>query len=411
MKALIREFRHGLRALLKAPGFTMIAILTLALGIGANSTIFSWINSTLLNPIPGVAHASQYVELTAGPAGDDAPISYPDYMDLRDRNHTLSSLIVYTLWSVDITGSAKPERVWALFSSANYFDALDVHPILGRGFLPVEGTKPGGAPVVVISDRLWQIHFGSDPSIIGKTIHINKRPYAVVGVTPAVFQGTQSGLRADMWIPVMMTQQFVSDNILKDRSAHWLMTIGHLKTGVTREQAQSDVNILYNQIAKQFPDAHKDRESLILHPLWRAPFGANYYLRTILLLLIAISGVVLLLACANVANLLLVRGVGRRREMAIRLSVGATRWRLVRQLLVESLILGLSGGGVAMLLTTWSAGKLSDFVPPTEIPISMSVQTDRTVLLVTFVISLFTGLIFGVLPALRAFQSRSRRRA
>ena len=402
MRALIREFRHGLRALLKAPGFTMIAILTLALGIGANSTIFSWINSTLLNPIPGVAHASKYVELTAGPAGDDAPISYPDYVDLRDRNHTLSSLIVYTLWSMDITGSAKPERVWGMFSSANYFDALDVHPILGRGFLPAEGSKPGGAPVVIISNRLWQMHFGSDPSIIGKTIHINKRPYSVVGVTPAVFQGTQSGLRADMWIPVIMAQQFVSDNILKDRSEHWLMTIGHLKTGVTREQAQSDVNILYGQIAKQFPDAHKDRESLILHPLWRAPFGANYYLWTILLLLIAISGVVLLLACANVANLLLVRGVGRRREMAIRLSVGATRWRLVRQLLVESLILGLSGGGVAMLLTTWSAGKLSDFVPPTEIPISMSVQTDRTVLLVTFVISLFTGLIFGVLPALRA---------
>jgi predicted permease len=402
MRALIREFRHGLRALLKSPGFTTIAILTLALGIGANSTIFSWINSTLLNPIPGVAHASQYVELTAGAAGNDAPLSYPDYVDLRDGNHTLSSLIVYTLWSVDIAGSAKPERVWAMFSSANYFDALDVHPILGRGFLPVEGTKPGGAPVVVISHRLWQTHFGCDPSIIGKTIYINKRPYAIVGVTPAVFQGTQSGLRADMWIPVIMAPQFVSDNILKDRGAPWLMTIGHLKTSVAREQAQADVNILYRQIAEQFPDAHKDRESLTLHPLWRAPFGANYYLRTILLFLIAISGVVLLLACANVANLLLVRGVGRRREMAIRLSVGATRWRLVRQLLVESLLLGLSGGGVAMLLTTWSAGKLSDFVPPTEIPISMSVQTDRTVLFVTFVISLFTGLIFGILPALRA---------
>jgi predicted permease len=402
MRTLIREFRHGLRALLKSPGFTTIAILTLALGIGANSTIFSWINSTLLNPIPGVAHASQYVELTAGAAGNDAPLSYPDYVDLRDGNHSFSSLIVYSLWSVDIAGGAKPERVWAMFSSANYFDALDVHPMLGRGFLPVEGTEPGGAPVVVISHRLWQMHFDSDPSIIGKTIHINKRPYAIIGVTPAVFQGTQSGLRADMWIPVTMAPQFVSDNILKDRGALWLMTIGHLRTSVTREQAQADANILYRQIAKQFPDVHKDRESLILHPLWRAPFGANYYLRTILLFLIAISGVVLLLACANVANLLLVRGVGRRREMAIRLSVGATRWRLVRQLLVESLLLGLSGGGVAMLLTTWSAGQLSDFVPPAEIPISMSVQTDRTVLLVTFVISLFTGLIFGILPALRA---------
>ena len=402
MTTLVRDFRYGLRALLNAPGFTVIAILTLALGIGANSTIFSWVNSTLLNPIPGVAHTSQYVELTAGPAGDDAPLSYPDYEDLRDRNHTLSSLIVYSLWSVDITGNAKPERIWAMFSSANYFDALGVYPILGRRFLPVEGTKPGGAPVVVISYRLWQAYFGSDPSIIGRTIHINKRPYAIVGVTPAIFQGTQSGLRADMWIPVMMAQQFVSENILKDRDSHWMITIGHLKRRVTREQAQAEMNTLYGQIAKQFPDAHKDRDSLMLHPLWRAPFGANYYLRTILLLLIAISGVVLLLACSNVANLLLVRGVGRRREMAIRLSVGATRWRLIRQLLAESLILGLSGGGVAMLLTMWTAGKLSDFVPPTEIPISMSVQADRTVLFATFAISLVTGIIFGILPALRA---------
>jgi predicted permease len=330
MRALIREFRYGLRTLLKSPGFTVIAILTLALGIGANSTIFSWINSTLLNPIPGVAHASQYVELTAGAVGDDAPISYPDYIDLRDRNHNLSSLIAYSLWSVDITGNAKPERVWAMFASANYFDALDVHPILGRGFLPIEGTKPGGAPVIVISYRVWQTYFGSDPSVIGRTIHVNKRPYTIVGVTPAVFQGTQSGLLADMWLPVMMVQQYAtgSDDFLNHRGAHWMMTIGHLKPGVTREQAQADVNIAYGQIVKQFPDTHKDRDSLILHPLWRAPFGANYYLRTILLLLIAISGVVLLLACANVANLLLVRGVGRRREMAIRLSVSCRRGHL-----------------------------------------------------------------------------------
>ena len=404
MRALNREFRYGLRALLKSPVFTTVAILTLALGIGANSTIFSWINSTLLDPIPGVAHANQYVELTVGPAGDEHPISFPDYVDLRDSNHTLSSLIAYSLWSVDITDNTKPERVWAMFASANYFDALGVHPILGRGFLSVEGTNPGGAPVVVISYRLWQAYFGGDRSIIGRTVQINKRPYTVIGVTDAVFQGTQSGLRADMWIPVMMARQFVvgSDDILKDRGAHWMMTIGHLQPDVTREQAQADMNILYGQIGNQFPDSHKDRNSVILHPLWRAPFGANYYLRTILFLLIAISGVVLLLACANVANLLLVRGVGRRREMAIRFSVGATRWRLVRQLPAESLLLALSGGGVAILLTLWTAGTLSDFVPPTEIPISMSVHADRKVFFATFVISLLAGVIFGILPALRA---------
>jgi predicted permease len=404
MRALVQEFRYGVRALLKSPGFTIIAILTLALGIGANSTIFSWINSTLLDPIPGVAHANQYVELTAGPAGDDAPISYPDYLDLREHNHSLSSLMTYALWSMDMAGDTKPERVWGMFASENFFDALGVHPILGRGFLPVDGTKPGGAPVVVISYRLWQTYFGGDSSIIGRTVQINKRPYSIVGVTPAVFQGPQSGLRTDLWLPVMMVQQFAtgSDDFLKNRGAHWLITIGQLKPDVTREQAQAEMNILYGQIGKQFPNSHKDRNSVTLHPLWRAPFGANYYLQTILFLLMAISGVVLLLACANVANLLLVRGVGRRREMAIRLSVGATRWRLVRHLLAESLLLALSGGGVAMLLTLWSAGTLADFVPHTEIPISMSVHADRTVLFATFIISLLTGVIFGILPALRA---------
>jgi predicted permease len=404
MGTLIQEFRFGLRVLLKSPGFSIIAILTLALGIGANSTIFSWINSTVLNPIPGVTHTSQYAELTAGPVGSDSPISYPDYVDLRDGNQSLTSLIAYSLWPMDLSDNAKPERVWAMFSSANYFDALGVHPILGRGFLPVEGTKPGGAPVVVISHRLWQTHFGSEPSVIGRTIQINKRPYIIIGVTPPVFQGTQTGLRSDMWIPVMMAQQFVngSDDILQSRGTNWLMAIGHLKAGVARGQAQADLNIQYSQIAKQFPDSHKGRNSVILHPLWRAPFGANFYLRTILFLLMAISGIVLLLACANVANLLLVRAVARRREMAIRLSMGATRWRLVRQLLAESLILAFCGGGIALLFTLWSAGTLSDFVPPTEIPVSMSVHADRSVLFATLLISLLTSAIFSVLPALRS---------
>jgi predicted permease len=405
LEQLLQDLRFALRMLGKSPGFTAVAVLTLALGIGANSTIFSWINSTVLNPIPGVQHTNQYVAISVNGGRDQNPLSYPDYVDLRDRNSTLSSFLAASTVTMSLTSSGRPEREWGIFASANYFDALGVRPIVGRGFLPSEDTKPGGAPVVVISYRLWQTHFGSDPSIIGQTIQIDRHPFQVVGVAPRGFAGTQTGLNYDLWVPIMMAGDFYnnSSELLNSRSDGWLMCIGHLRPRVTLEQAQADMNVLMHQIAKQFPKEHVSKVDLLASPLWRAPFEANYYLHTILFLLLAISGFVLLLACANVANLLLVRSVARRREMAIRLSIGATRWRLVRQLLAESLILAVCGGGVAMLFTLWTAGTLRDFLPPAgEIPLAMKVTADHTVLIVTFVLAIFTGIIFGILPALRS---------
>jgi predicted permease len=405
--SFLQDLRYGLRVLKKSPGFTVIAILTLALGIGANSTIFSWINSTVLNPIPGVQHTSQYVAISVNDGRDQGPLSYPDYIDLRDRNSTLSSFLASTNLTMSLTSNGRPEREWGLLVSANYFDALGVHPILGRGFLPSEDAKPGGAPVVVISYRLWQTHFGSDPSVIGRTIEVDKHQFEIVGVAPRGFVGTQTGLRYDLWAPIMMVGDFYSsgavNSLLHDRGTQWLICVGHLKPGVTSEQVQADMNVLMRQIGAQFPKEHVGKTDLEASPLWRAPFGANYYLHRILFILLRISAVVLLLACANVANLLLVRSVSRRREMAIRLSIGATRGRLIRQLLAESLILALCGGAIAMLFTLWTAGTLSSFVPPVaEIPLAMTVTADRTVLFATFVISILTGVIFGILPALRS---------
>jgi putative ABC transport system permease protein len=405
MNTLLQDLRYGLRQLRKSPAFTFIAILTLALGIGANSTIFSWINSTVLNPIPGVKHASQYVEITGGSGRAADVLSYPDYQDLRDRNTTLSSFIASSPTAMSLTANAKPQRVWGILTSANYFDALGVHPILGRAFLPSEDDQPGGAPVVIISHHLWQTRFGSDPSIVGTSIEIDRHPFAIIGVAPPNFVGTQTGLHYDLWVPIMMAQDFYGEGLqfLQNRNDRWLMCIGHLKPGVTSTQAQADMTILMHQIAAQFPTSHTGDLSMTAYPLWRAPFGANFYLHTILFLLLAISGVVLLLACANVANLLLVRSVARRRELAIRLSMGASRWCLVRQLLVESLMLAVAGGGIAMLLTLWTAGTLGDFVPPVaEIPLVMTVTADRTVLFATFLVSILTGVIFGILPALRS---------
>jgi predicted permease len=304
---------------------------------------------------------------------------------------------------MSLTGKGKPERVWGMVASSNYFDLLGVRPILGRGFLPEEDTKPGGAPVAVISYRLWQTHFGANPEVVGQTLEINQHPYTIVGVAPAVFQGSQTGLRSEIWIPVMMEEQLMPQgDLIHDHHYFWLTALGRLKPGVRPEQAQEEMTLRLKREAKNYPEEHKGHDSVSVYPLWRNPFGANQFLSTLLPMLMTIAGLVLLLACANVANLMLVRSVARRREIAIRLSLGANRWRLVRQLLVESLILAFAGGLVAFAITFWTAGTFMKFVPKTDFPISLGMRVDHTVLLATMVISVLTGVIFGILPALRA---------
>lgn len=405
MNTLLQDFRFGLRMLAKNPGFTAIAVITLALGIGANSTIFSWINSTLLNPIPGAAHTSRVVSVTRGGTVEDpGEFSYPDYLDLRQENRSFSSLIAFAFRPVDLTSTGEPERVWAAHVSANYFDMLGVRPIFGRGFVPAEDQKPGGAPVVVLSYGLWQRRFGGDERLIGRTIAINHHPFTVIGVTPASFQGTMTGLRTDLWVPLFMMQRQLTSGSdwIHDRGDNELMMQGRLAPGVSIEQAGQEMNLLMQHLVEQFPDQHFAHNDIEVYPLWRAPNGANAYFYILLPMLMGIAGVVLLLACANVANLLLVRSVARRREIAIRLSIGAGRWRVVRQLLVESVLLAMLGGGAAILITTWSAGTFARFIPASNFPISLDVRADRTVLLLALTISVITGVVFGILPALRS---------
>ena len=404
MGSLWQDVRYAFRVLRNSPGFSAIAILTLALGIGANSTIFSWINSTLLNPIPGAANTGNILAFTSG--GNSrvpVPFSYPDFIDLRNRSTSFSSIAASSIYPLNLTGKAKPERTWGTLASANYFDFLGVHPILGRGFLPSEDDKPGGAPVVVISYRLWQIRYGGDALVIGRIIQINEHPYTIVGVAPPVFQGTQTSLRSELWIPAVMAQQIISSrDRLHERSDTWVNLLGRLKPGVTPAQAQAEMNLRMKELVDQYPKDHQGENVVTVYPLWRAPFGANGYLYILLPMLMAIAAAVLLLACANVANLLLVRSVARRREIAIRLSMGASRWRLVRQLLIESLLLALAGGGIATLITVWTAGTFSQFIPPTNLPIALDIHVDGAVLATTMLIAILTGVIFGVLPALRA---------
>jgi len=406
MRNLGNDFRYAWRILLKDRAFTALAALTLALGIGANSTILSWINATLLTPVPGAAHPGELVSVVRGQWTDQPlgpPFSYRDYRDLRDGNRSLGGLLAYHHDYVSITGAGKPERIYGTLSSANYFDVLGVRPILGRGFLPDEESRPEAGAVAVIAYSLWQSHFGSDRTVIGRTIRINRHPYAIVGVAPRGFQGCMPGLRSDVWIPLGMLQPVWGwgGDVLDDRGASWLNVLGRLRPGVSPRQAEGELNALMQRIVEQSPESHRGPNQISLDPLWR--FGVNVYLYRALPMLLALAIVLLLLACANVANLLLVRSVARRREIAIRLAMGATRWQLIRQLLMESVLLALAGGGMAVAITFWSAGALAKFSPPTlSLPLTLNGHMDRSVLLATSLASLVTAVIFGILPALRS---------
>ena len=266
MGALWQDVRYAFRVLLKSPGFTATAILTLALGIGANSTIFSWINSTLLNPIPGAANTGNILAFTSGGnSRTPIPFSYPDFQDLRERTKSFSALTAFTIEPMNLTGKAKPERRWGSLVSANYFDFLGVHPILGRGFVQSEDAAPGGAPVVVISYRMWQLRYAGDRSVIGRTLQINEHPYSIVGVAPPVFQGTQTGLRSELWLPIMMASQVMSNSDrLHERGNTWAVPLGRVQRGVTLEQAQTEMNLLMKQLVAQYPKEHQGENVVTL---------------------------------------------------------------------------------------------------------------------------------------------------
>ncbi|HJQ32693.1 MAG TPA: ABC transporter permease [Pyrinomonadaceae bacterium] len=391
MKTLLQDLSYGLRMLLKNPGFTLVAVVALALGIGANSAIFSVVNSLLLRPLP-FEHPERLVQVweTSAKLGrNEIPASFPNFADWREQNHVFEQAVAYSDWSFNLTGAAGPERIRSAIVSPEFFQALGIKPVLGRTLLPGD-DQPGKDLNVVISKKLWQRRFNSDPAVVGRGLDLSGKSFTVVGVVAGAADLPGLSDDTELWAPV--SQGFA----LTERRAHFLNVIARLKPGVPLEQAQADVNNLAAALSRQYPEANADR-GLRLVPLQEQVVGDA---RLALLVLLGAVAFVLLIAATNVANMLLARAASRRKEIAIRTALGAGRWRIMRQLLTESLLLSLAGGTAGLLLALWGVDLLVAF-GPTDLPRVKEVAVDARVLAFTFAVSVLTGLVFGLVPALQ----------
>ncbi len=404
MGTLVQDVRYGIRQLRRSPGFTAVAVLTLAIGIGASTTVFSWIDAVLLRPLPGVENANELLAFeTIAPNGDFLPMSYPDYRDYRDHLTSLAGLAGTQLTPLSVGSEDHTQQVWGELVSGNYFAVLGVKPALGRAFSPDEyGDKPGAFPIAVISSRLWRSYFNADPLIVGKTIRVNRHELTIVGVAPPDFRGTVAGLSFDVWVPYMMHPQLqgVGEWMLRDRGTRQLIGIARLKPGVTLSQARAEIAELARSIAEVDPGTNKGISATVL-PIWKSHFGMQSLLLKPLEILMAACVVILLIVCANVANLLLARFTARQKEFSVRLALGAGRIRLARQVLTESLVLATAGAAAGVALTMWMGGALQYMFPPSHFPVALDVRVNGQTLLFAVLMCVTAALLSGLVPALQ----------
>jgi predicted permease len=416
MEDLLRDLRYAIRALSNSPGFTFVAILTLALGIGVNSTIFSLVNAILLKPLP-VEAPEELVDIyghTETSSSHDTS-SYPNYLDYRQQSETLSGIMGYTNFFANLSIQGSSELVVGELVTDNYFSVLGVQPALGRAFSPDEFAAPGAAPVAILSHPFWQTRFAGDPGVLGQTLRMNGIVYTVIGVAPKSFGGMFPAVTAQMWVPVAMVEEVEplgnqrnsgrspGDTRLERRGQHWLWLKGRMNPGVAVEEVRTELDGIAARLSQQYPETNA-LERLTLLRTNDVAVNPDFD-RTLMpagMVLLGAVGLVLLVACANLANMLLARAATRRRELAIRLAIGANRGQVIRQLFTESMALALAGGTVALLLAFWLARLIARFQPPLPIELGLDITPDWRVLLFTLAAAALTGIVFGLIPALRA---------
>jgi predicted permease len=406
MQTFLQDLRFGFRMLLRSPGFSILALLCLTLGIGTNAAVLSWIEGILIRPYPLVPHQDRMFALigtTRGVPGHNG-LSYSDFVDLEKNSTLFESFIIDRITGTTLSVGDRAERASIGIVSANYFPALGVKPILGRGFRPEEATGRNAHPVTIIAYRTWRDRYDSDPNIIGRTQYLNGVQHTIIGVAPERFHGTFVGYSFSFWVPSSMQETFDTTGYkLEDRGARWIEGYAILKPGVSRQQAQAELNSMSQRLEKDFPDTNRGHDNQLV-PLWKTPFNGAGNMSSTLAITMAVVFLVLLIACANVSNLLLARSLLRRHEMTMRLALGAGRGRLVRQLVTEGLLLSLIAAAGGIAVAYWCRNALVLAFPP-PLPgtvIDFPGQIDWRVLAVSAGICMISTLLFALVPAIRA---------
>src|SRR6059036_1235885 len=406
MQTLLQDLRFGFRMLRRSPGFTVLALLCLTLGIGSNAAVFSWIEGILIRPYPLVSHQDRMFALvgtTRGVEGHNG-LSYPDFVDFEKNATLFESFIVDKITGTSLSVGDRAEIASVGIVTANYFDALGVRPILGRGFRSEEGTGRNAHPVTVISYLTWKNRYKGDPDIIGKTQYMNGVQHTIIGVAPKRFHGTFIGYSFNFWVPTSMQDTFDNTGYkLEDRAARWIEGYAFLKPGVTRQQGEAELSTIAKRLENDYPQTDRGHEVGLL-PLWKTPFNAAGGISRTLTITMVVVFFVLLIACANVSNLLLARSLLRRHEMTMRLALGAGRRRLIKQLLTEGLLLAFIAavGGIAVAYWCRDALVLAFPSPAAGIVTDFPGQIDWRVLVVSVAICIGATMLFALVPAIQA---------